>query len=154
LTYQDPNDSDPATRNGANLGEAPVAVRGDDGRNELGNAEGEEQGSRGTLHEEETVRPSHENESLRDDGNLEVDDHVEHTIVGSWDAWRVFEVDAKLILEEGGPRTTVDRVRYNSKRSQLSGVIKGKTRPTERVMPVPSLRRAITITMKGGKLNL
>jgi len=31
----DPNNSDPATGNGTDLGEAPVSVRGDNGRNKL-----------------------------------------------------------------------------------------------------------------------
>ena len=63
------------------LSEAPVAVRGDDRRDELGNAERTHEGDRRTLHEEEAVRTRDENEGLRDDGHLEVDDHVELAVV-------------------------------------------------------------------------
>ena len=83
-TYPDPDDSDPATRNGTNVGEAPVSVRGDDGRDKLGNAEGDKQGGGGTLHEEESMRAGDKDEGLGDDCNLEVDDHVEHTVVREW----------------------------------------------------------------------
>jgi len=116
VTYPDPDDSDPATRNGTNAGEAPVSVQGDDGRDKLGNAEGDKQSDGGTLHEE-SMRTCDEDEGLGDDCNLEVDDHVEHAIVGEWDTWSVLEVDAEFILEESGlqddnDKDMVDRVRY------------------------------------------
>ena len=100
MTYPDPNDSDPSTGNGTNVSEAPVSVRGDDRRDKLGNTESDDQGDGGTLHEEESVGASDEDQGLGNDRNLEVGDHVEHTIVGERDTWPMFEVDAKCILEE------------------------------------------------------
>ena len=100
MTYPDPNYSDPTTRNGTNVSEAPVSVRGDDGGDKLGNAESDDQGDRRTLHKEESVRASDEDQGLGNDRNLKVGDHVEHTIVGEWDTWFTLEVDAKCILEE------------------------------------------------------
>ena len=70
MTYPDPNDSDPATRNGTNIGESPVSECSDDGGDKLGNAEGDEQGDGWTLHKEEPVRASDEYEGLGDDRNL------------------------------------------------------------------------------------
>ena len=64
-----PDDADPAARDAADLGEAPVAVGGDDRRDELGEAERQEEGDRGALHEEEAVRPGDEDEGLRDLGD-------------------------------------------------------------------------------------
>lgn len=40
----DPNDTDPSTRDVVNVREAPVTETGDDGRDELGQTEGEHQG--------------------------------------------------------------------------------------------------------------
>lgn len=57
-----------------NLREAPVTVDSDDGRNELGNAEGTHESERGSLHEEEAVRTRDEDERLRDDRDLQVHD--------------------------------------------------------------------------------
>ena len=102
MTYPDPDDPDPATRNCTSVGEAPVSVHGNNGGDKLCNAEGEEQRDRGTLHEEESVRVSDKDEGLGDDRNLEVNDHVEHAIVGRWDARHALERDAKFILEECG----------------------------------------------------
>ena len=64
-----------------NLREAPVTVRGNDRRHELSDAEGTHESERRALHEEETVRTRDEDEGLRDDGNLEVDDGVELRVV-------------------------------------------------------------------------
>ena len=109
MTYPDPNDSDPTTRNGTNVSEAPVSVRGDDRGNKLGNTEGQEQGDRGALHEEESVRAGDEDEGLRNDRDLEVDNHVERTIVGDWDTRPVLEVDAEFVLEEIGLQDDNDK---------------------------------------------
>lgn len=49
----DPDDSDPSSRDTTNLGEAPVSVGGDDRGDQLSQAESEEEGDRGTFHEEE-----------------------------------------------------------------------------------------------------
>ena len=100
MTYPDPNNPNPTTRNGADLGETPVSVGGNDGRDKLGNAEGCEQGDRGTFHEEESMGASDEDERLGYNRNLEIDDHVEHAVVGGWYTWKVLEVDTELVLEE------------------------------------------------------
>ena len=70
MTYPDPDDSNPTARNGTDLGETPVTIRGNDGGDKLSNAEGKKQGGGGTLHEEESMRASDEDERLRDNGNL------------------------------------------------------------------------------------
>ena len=64
VTYPNPNNPNPTAGNGTDLGEAPVPVSGNDGRDELGNAEGDEQGSRGTFHKEESMGASDEDERL------------------------------------------------------------------------------------------
>jgi len=99
----DPDDTDPATRDGVDLGEAPRAVGGDDGGDELGDAEGADEGGRGTLKEEERVRTGDEDQGLGDDSDLEIDDHVELLVVGvDLGAWGVLEGDVELVLEEIG----------------------------------------------------
>lgn len=81
VTYPNPDDANPATRDGLHLREAPVAVRSNDRRNELRDAECAHKSERWTLHEEEPMRTRDEDESLRDDGDLEVDDGMELTVV-------------------------------------------------------------------------
>ena len=102
-TYPNPDNTDPATRDTVDVGEAPVTVDGDDRGHKLGETEGAEQSHRGTLHEEETVRPSDEDERLRDDRNLEVDDRVQDTVVVvvRLDSL-VLEVNTELVVEERG----------------------------------------------------
>ena len=89
--YPDPDDSNPSARNGSDVSEAPVSVRGNDRGNKLGDTEGTEQGGGGTLHEEETVRAGDEDEGLGNDCDLQVCDHVEHAIVGDRGARPVLE---------------------------------------------------------------
>ena len=84
-----------------NLREAPVTVRGNDRRDELRDAEGTHERIRGALHEEPAVRTSDEDEGLRNDGDLEVDNHVKLAIVGIDREGRL-EGNTKLVLEEGG----------------------------------------------------
>ena len=78
-----------------NIGEAPVSVHGDNRGDKLGNAESEEQGDRCTLHEEESVGASDEDEGLGDDRNLEVNVHVQHMIVCGWDILPALERDTR-----------------------------------------------------------
>lgn len=59
-----PDDTDPATRDAGNLSEWPVTIGSDDGRDELGNAEGDEERPRWPFHEEEAVRTGDEDECL------------------------------------------------------------------------------------------
>ena len=99
-TYPNPDDTNPATRDRVNLGEAPVGEASNDRRDELRNAEGTHERVRGTLHEEEAVRTGDEDKSLRDNGNLEVDDHVELRVVVVDAAGGRVELDTELVLEE------------------------------------------------------
>ena len=120
MTYPDPNDTNPTTRDGLDLGEAPVAVRGNNRRDELRNAEGTHEGERRTLHEEEAVRTRDEDEGLRDDGNLEVDDRVKLGVVvvlrGRVSA--AGEGDAELVVEPG--RADDDRDEGNAVKEWLA----------------------------------
>ena len=109
VTYPDPDNSDPTARDSTDVSEAPVSVCGDDRGNKLCDTEGKEQGDGGTLHEEESVRTGDEDESLGNDRDLKVDDHVEHAIVGRWDTRRVLELDTKLALEEIGLQDDDDK---------------------------------------------
>lgn len=96
-----PHDPDPAARNLMNVREAPVREARDDRGDELREAEGAHERVRGTFHEEEAVRARDEDEGLRDDGDLEVDDHVQLVVVvRDGRATGVLEVDAELVLEE------------------------------------------------------
>ena len=83
------------------VSEAPVGVDGDDSRDELGQAEREHESVGRALHEEEAVRTRDEDERLRDDGNLEVDDRVQLRVVRV-DGEGRREADTELVLEEGG----------------------------------------------------
>ena len=100
-TYPDPNDTDPSTRDGPDVGEAPVTVGGDDGRDELGNAEGNDEGGGRSLHEEESVRTRDEDQRLGDDSDLEVDNHVElWVVVVRGHGSTTGERDTELVEEE------------------------------------------------------
>lgn len=46
------------------------------------------------------MRAGNEDQRLRDDGDLEVDDHVQHRVVRG--GHRAVESHAKFVLEEGG----------------------------------------------------
>ena len=83
------------------VGEAPVTVGGNDGRDELRDAEGTHESERRALHEEPAVRTRDEDEGLRDDGDLEVDDHVELAVVVV-DGVAALEGNTELVLEERG----------------------------------------------------
>lgn len=101
--YPDPDDTDPTTRDGTNLGEAPVTVGSNDRRDKLSDTEGTEESERRTLHEEESVRTGDEDQSLGDDGDLEVDNHVQLLIVVVDGLTRcVSESNTELVLEESG----------------------------------------------------
>jgi len=63
----------------------------------LSKAESEEEGNRGSLHEEERVGTSDEDKSLRDLSDLEVDDHVEFGVVVVGDVG-----DTESVAEELG----------------------------------------------------
>ena len=101
-TYSDPDNADPCSGDGVDLGEAPVGIGGDDGGDDLGDDEGTE-GSGGTLHEEEAMRTG--------DGNLEIEDHVELVVVDVLAAvcLSVRERDTELVLKEGSLDDDNDR---------------------------------------------
>ena len=100
VTHPNPDDTNPATRDTLDVGEAPVTVHSDDRRNELRNAERTHESERRTLHEEEAVRTRDEDESLRDDGNLEVDDRVKlGVVVVDSLVSTAGEGDAELVVE-------------------------------------------------------
>jgi hypothetical protein len=99
--YESGQHSIPDTCQKTNLGEAPVGVDGDDGRDSLRDAERAEESVRRTLHEEEAVRTSDEDEGLRDDCDLKVDDGVQHTVVVV-DRWWRLEVCPEGVLKECG----------------------------------------------------
>ena len=85
------------------VGEAPVGEGSDDGGDKLSKCEGSHESERGALHEEETVRPGNEDEGLRNDRNLEVDNRVQDTVVvvvrlNSL----ILEVNTELVVEERG----------------------------------------------------
>ena len=82
-----------------NVGEAPVTVGGNDGRDKLRDAEGTHESERRALHEEPAVRTRDEDEGLRDDGDLEVDNHVELAVVVV-DGVAALEGNTELVLEE------------------------------------------------------
>ena len=122
-TYPNPDDTNPTTLDRVNVGEAPVTVRSNDGRDELSKAERAEQGSRGTLHEEEAVRTGDEDEGLRDDSNLEVDNGVELgvVVVASSSRSTVSEGDTELAPEEVGTDANSDEGN-TTKTSQIEGL--------------------------------
>ena len=64
ITHPHPDDADPRARDRVDLGKAPVREAGDDRRHELRDAERNHQRVRRPLHEEEAVRPRHEDERL------------------------------------------------------------------------------------------
>jgi len=104
------------------------------------------------------VGSSNEDKSLRDDGDLEVDDHVCSGVVGILSDG----VNTEFVLEEGS--VSHDGVESNSGSSEvetvtdtvgkdLGQIVEGKTRSRDKVMMVPSLRTAMIRTMKEGKSN-
>lgn len=94
-----------------NIGEAPVTEGGDDRWDKLSESEGEQESERGTLHEEEAMRTSDENERLGDDSYLQVDNHMELRIIVVVDGRgsTVRESDAKLVVEPGGTDDNSDK---------------------------------------------
>ena len=118
-TYPNPDDTNPATRDCLDLGEAPVAVRSNDRRDELRDAEGTHEGERRALHEEEAVRARDEDEGLRDDGDLKVDDGVELGVVVAGRRGReaAGEGDTELVVEPS--RLDDDRDERNAKNDEV-----------------------------------
>jgi hypothetical protein len=123
-TYPDPDNANPGARDTLNLGEAPVSVDGDDGGDNLGNDEGTHESEGRTLHEEEAVGTRDEDESLRDNGDLEVDDGVQLRVVGSnctRQVSTIVEGSTELVVEEarlqddGNKSNTMKKLAYKLK---------------------------------------
>ena len=134
-THPNPDDTNPRARDGLDLGEAPVAVRGDDRRDELSNAERTHQGDRRTLHKEEPVRTRGEDEGLRDDGHLEVDGHVQLAVVVIRRLVRAAgDCRAELVVEPRRPdddcdeRDDRDRTRRRTRKSRRDPMSRGGSR--------------------------
>ena len=117
MTYPNPDDTNPSTLDSLNLSEAPVTVRGNDRRDELRKAERTEQSNRRTLHEEEAVRTSDEDEGLRDDGDLEVDDGVELGVV-------VVARSGDSAAREGDAELAVEPVSANADSNESDPILK------------------------------
>jgi hypothetical protein len=79
------------------LGEPPITESGNDRGDKLGQTERKHQSDGWSLGEAESVGSGDEDEGLRDDSDLEVDDHVDLRVVGT-----LVSGDAELVLEEGG----------------------------------------------------
>jgi hypothetical protein len=112
----DPDDTDPSTRDRSDVGEAPITESGNDGRDQLSETEGNHECVRRSLGPRRSVRSSNEDESLRDDGNLEVDDHVCSGIVGILSDG----IDTESVLKEGS--VSHDGVKSNSGSSEVETV--------------------------------
>jgi len=112
----DPDDTDPSTRDGLDVGETPITEGGNDGRNQLGETEGNHESVRRSLGPRRSVRSSDEDKSLRDDGNLEVDDHVSSGVVGLF----TDSVDTEGRLEEVS--VSHDGVEGDSRSSEVKTV--------------------------------
>ena len=100
-TYPNPNNSNPSTRNGFDISETPVTKSCNDRRDKLCNAERNDKSRRRTFHEEETMRTGDENQSLRNNGDLKVYNHVQLGVV------RVngeigIQADTESSLKKGG----------------------------------------------------
>lgn len=76
-----PDDSNPATRNGVQLREAPISERSNDGGDNLREDERAHERVRGAFHEAEPVRTRDEDKCLRDNCDLEVHDRVQLRVV-------------------------------------------------------------------------
>jgi hypothetical protein len=124
-TYPDPDNTNPTARNGFDVGEAPVSVGSDDGGNQLSDTKGTHECDGWAFHEEESVRTSNEDESLRDHGNLEVDNHVELGVVGVNRG--SLKTNAKLVLEESGLDANADKSNTISKSETMKFVVRKQT---------------------------
>ena len=83
------------------VSEAPVRIHRDDRGDELSETERSHESDRRTLHKEESVRTGDEDQGLRDDSNLEVDDRVEAAVVVVRRlASAVLEDNTELVVEE------------------------------------------------------
>lgn len=98
-----PDDPDPSTLDGVDLREAPIGVSGNDTGHNLCNDESHQQRIGRSLSEEESVSTSDENQSLRDNGNLKVNDHMDLRVVGIFGRPRsISESRAEFVEEEVG----------------------------------------------------
>jgi hypothetical protein len=96
----DPDDTDPSARDTSDSREPPVTVSGNDGGNDLGDTEGDHERSGRSLEPREAVRSGNEDKSLRNDGNLEINDHVSSVVVDIVTLGQ--GLDTESVLEEVG----------------------------------------------------
>jgi hypothetical protein len=95
------------------LREAPIAKASNNGGDQLSKAECKEQCRRRTFHKEEAVGPSDENQRLRDDGDLQVNDHVQlRIVVVLLTIPAIGQMHLELPLEEG--RLENDNDKHNT----------------------------------------
>ena len=99
-----------------NVGETPISISSDERRNELGKAKCDDQRSRRTFHEKESMGTSDKDKCLGNDGHLKVDDHMELWVV--FVNGRVVEGDGEFVLEEG--RLHDDDNEYNANQKDVS----------------------------------
>lgn len=92
-----PNDTDPSTGDVVHVRETPITETGDDGGNELGQTEGKHKSDGRSFHPGEAMRSSDEDQCLRDNGDLEVNDHVQSSVVDT-----LVGIDTELAFEEVG----------------------------------------------------
>ena len=88
-----------------NLGKAPVTESSNDGRHKLSETECNHEGNRRSLDPRRSVRSGDKDQSLGDDGDLEVNDRVHLWVVGKGSAQFVhargtIDGHTKLVLEE------------------------------------------------------
>ncbi len=139
----DPDDTNPTTLDRVNVGEAPVTVSGNDGRDELSKAESTHKSERGALHPRETVRTGNEDKSLSKNGDLEVHDHVQTRVVGVV----VQRGNAKLVLEEGG---VVDDSEERQSRSNLVETVERTAEEELGKIPVLGLKSGLDSVEREG----
>ena len=64
-----------------NLRETPIAVRSNNRRHELGDTKSKQESDRRTFHEEESMSSGDEYQSLRDNSNLQIGDHMQLWVI-------------------------------------------------------------------------
>jgi hypothetical protein len=106
-TYPDPDNPNPTTRDWVDFCEAPINIRGDEGRHQLSNAESADERKRWTPHKEEPMRTSHKDQCLRDDSHLKVDDHSQLRVPGTQTGARA------ICLQEGYTELVLEEIRFD-----------------------------------------
>ena len=98
--YPNPNDTNPTTGDFLDIREAPIGKASNDRGHKLRQTERTHQCVRWTLHKEESMRASYEDQRLRNYGNLKIDDHVQLLVVMVNLTRGGIQMDVELALEE------------------------------------------------------